>query len=125
MRPAHVSLWLRDRQSACDDRAPGDARVVGRLCRGHAGLPSGSSPSGIGQSTPGDDFVIGGWGGLAFAFAALAFGTVGALVSHRLPDNRVGWVFCVIGRRRSPWATSAYQYADQALFGAGARPAGR
>ena len=73
---------------------------------------------GIGESTPGDDFVIGGWGGLAFAFAALAFGTVGALVSHRLPDNRVGWVFCAIGVAVAV-GDLGYQYADQALFGAG------
>ncbi len=73
---------------------------------------------GIGESTPGDDFVIGGWGGLAFAFAALAFGTVGALVSHRLPDNRVGWVFCVIGVAVAV-GDLGYQYADRALFGAG------
>ncbi len=70
---------------------------------------------GIGRSTPGDDFVIGGWGGLAFAFAALAFGTVGALVSLRLPDNRVGWVFCVIGVAVAT-GDLGYQYADQALF---------
>ena len=72
---------------------------------------------GVGESTPGDGFVIGGWGGLAFAFAALAFGTVGALISDRLPDNRVGWVFCVIGVALSV-GTLAYQYADQVLFGA-------
>ena len=74
---------------------------------------------GIGASTPGDDFVIGGWGGLAFAFAALAFGTVGALVSSRLPDNRVGWVFCVIGVAIAV-GNLAYQYADQVLFGSAA-----
>ena len=71
---------------------------------------------GIGESTPGDDFVIGAWGGLAFAFAALAFGTVGALVSNRLPDNRVGWIFCVIGVAIAVGDLS-YQYADSALFG--------
>jgi hypothetical protein len=71
---------------------------------------------GIGASTPGDDFVIGGWGGLAFAFAALAFGTVGALVSNRLPDNRVGWIFCGIGAAIAV-GDLGYQYGDQALFG--------
>ncbi len=71
---------------------------------------------GVGRSTSGDEFVIGGWGGLAFVFAALAFGTVGALVSTRLPDNRVGWVFCVIGVAVAA-GNLAYQYADQALFG--------
>ncbi len=72
---------------------------------------------GIGEVTPGDDFVLGAWGGLAFASAALAFGTVGALISHRLPDNRVGWIFCVIGLAIAVGDLS-YQYADSALFGA-------
>ena len=72
---------------------------------------------GVGESTPGDGFVIGGWGGLAFAFAAFAFGTVGALIANRLPDNRVGWVFCVIGVALGV-GDLAYQYADQVLFGA-------
>jgi hypothetical protein len=71
---------------------------------------------GVGESTPGDGFVIGGWGGLAFAFAALAFGTVGALVTNRLPDNRVGWVFSVIGVAVAV-GDLLYQYADQSLFG--------
>lgn len=71
---------------------------------------------GMGQTTPGDSFVLGGWGGLAFAFAALAFGTVGTLVSTRLPDNRVGWIFCVIGVAIAV-GNLAYQYADQVLYG--------
>ena len=78
---------------------------------------------GVRQSTPGDDFVIGGWGGLAFAFAALAFGTVGALVSSRLPDNRVGWVFCAIDVAVAV-GNFGYQYADQALFASSGLPAG-
>jgi signal transduction histidine kinase len=71
---------------------------------------------GIGQSTPGDTFVLGGTGGFAFAFAALAFGSVGALISHRLPENRVGWVFCVIGLALGV-GNFVYQYADQVLYG--------
>jgi hypothetical protein len=78
---------------------------------------------GVGRSTPGDEFVIGGWGGLAFVFAALAFGTVGALVSSRLPDNRVGWVFCVIGVAVAV-GNLAYQYADHALYVSAGLPAG-
>jgi hypothetical protein len=54
---------------------------------------------------------------VAFAFAALAFGTVGALVSYRLPDNRVGWLFSCIGVAIAV-GNLAYQYADQTLFGA-------
>jgi hypothetical protein len=78
---------------------------------------------GVGRSTPGDDFVIGGWGGLAFVFAALAFGTVGALVSSRHPDNRVGWVFCVIGVAVAA-GNLGYQYADHALYVSAGLPAG-
>jgi signal transduction histidine kinase len=71
---------------------------------------------GIGKSTPGDTFVLGGTGGFAFAFAALAFGTVGALISYRLPENRVGWVFSVIGLALGV-GNFFYQYADQVLYG--------
>ena len=79
---------------------------------------------GIGLSTPGDEFVIGGWGGLAFAVAATAFGSVGALVARRLPDNRVGWVFCIIGVALAV-GNLAFQYADQALYRPGSGlPAG-
>ena len=73
---------------------------------------------GTGQSTPGDTFVLGGTGGFAFAFAGLAFGTVGALISHRLPENRVGWVFCVIGLALGV-GNLVYQYADQVLYASG------
>jgi hypothetical protein len=79
---------------------------------------------GIGQNTPGDDFAVGGWGGLAFVFAALAFSTVGALVANRLPENRVGWLFCVIGAAVVA-GDLTYQYADQVLYGeADALPGG-
>ncbi len=71
---------------------------------------------GLGEKTPGDTFVLGGPGGLAFAFAGLAFGTVGALVATRMPANRVGWVFCVIGLSLGI-GDAAYQYADQVLYG--------
>jgi len=71
---------------------------------------------GLGEKTPGDTFVLGGPGGLAFAFAGLAFGTVGALVANRMPANRVGWVFCVIGLSLG-LGNAAYQYADQVLYG--------
>ncbi|MFL6061378.1 MAG: hypothetical protein ACJ72E_09120 [Marmoricola sp.] len=71
---------------------------------------------GVGHKTPGDTFVLGGAGGLAFAFSGLAFGTVGALVARRMPSNKVGWVFCGIGLALSS-GNAVYQYADQVLYG--------
>jgi len=71
---------------------------------------------GLGKSTPGDTFVVGGWGGFSFAFASMAFATMGALIGARLPDNRVGWVFCMTGLALG-LGTVTYHYADQVLYG--------
>ncbi|MEO7118018.1 MAG: hypothetical protein ABIZ34_03495, partial [Candidatus Limnocylindrales bacterium] len=71
---------------------------------------------GVGESTPGDTFVIGGWGGFAFVFASMTFATVGALVAARLPDNRVGWVFCITGLALAI-GNVTYNYADLVLYG--------
>ena len=71
---------------------------------------------GVGQATPGDDFGLSGWGGLSFVIASLAFATVGALVAARLPENRIGWLFCVTGVAMGI-GDLAYQYADQVLYG--------
>jgi hypothetical protein len=73
---------------------------------------------GVGESTPGDTFVLGGAGGFAFALAALAFSTVGLLVTVRVPANHVAWVFSVIGLMIAT-GNLVYQYADQSLYGAG------
>lgn len=35
--------------------------------------------------------------GLAYALIALTYGLVGLIVVTRRPDNRVGWLFCVLG----------------------------
>jgi hypothetical protein len=35
--------------------------------------------------------------GLAYALIALTYGLVGLIVVSRRPDNRVGWLFCVLG----------------------------
>lgn len=79
---------------------------------------------GIGLDTPGDAFVIGVWGGFTLAVASLAFSTVGALVAAKLPENRVGWIFCVTGQTLGI-GNLTYQYADQVLYGsAGNLPAG-
>lgn len=70
---------------------------------------------GIGRSTPGDEFVLGGLGGLMFTLAALAFAVVGALVAVRVPDNRIGWVLGAMGLLLGFGALD-YSYADYALF---------
>jgi hypothetical protein len=70
---------------------------------------------GAGHATPADSFGLSGYGGLAFAVAALAFASVGALVVARVPDNRIGWIFCVTGAIVGV-GDLVFQYADQALF---------
>jgi hypothetical protein len=70
---------------------------------------------GVGQSTPADSFGLSGYGGVAFAIAALAFATVGALVLARVPGNPIGPVFCLIGAILGV-GDLVYQYADRALY---------
>jgi len=71
----------------------------------------------IGEFTPGDTFVQGGIGGLAFVLASLAFAVIGALVVSRVPGNSVGWIFCLIGFLVG-MGSFTYEYADRALYGA-------
>jgi hypothetical protein len=78
---------------------------------------------GVGHSTPGDSFGLGGYGGLSFVLASLAFGTVGALVAERVPANPIGWVFCLTGVALGI-GDLAYQYADQALYVTRSLPGG-
>jgi hypothetical protein len=79
---------------------------------------------GVGKSTPGDTFVQGGFGGVAFLLASLAFAVVGALAVSRVRGNPIGWIFCVVGLILG-LGDFAYQYADYALYGApGSLPGG-
>jgi hypothetical protein len=78
---------------------------------------------GAGESTPGDSFGLGGYGGLSFVLASLAFGTVGALVAARVPANPIGRVFCLMGLTVGI-GDLAYQYADYALFVSNSLPGG-
>jgi hypothetical protein len=79
--------------------------------------------NGAGQSTPGDSFGLGGFGGLSFLAASLVFATTGALVASRVPENPIGWIFCLTGLLVGV-GDFAYQYADFALFGAAHSPPG-
>ena len=67
---------------------------------------------GPGRSLPGDS--LGGVGGLSFLVLSLAFATVGAIVASRVPENRIGWVFCVTGLVDGA-TTLGYQYASYGL----------
>jgi hypothetical protein len=79
--------------------------------------------NGVGSSTPGDSFGLGGAGGLSFVAASLAFATTGALVASRVPENPIGWIFCVTGLLVG-LGDLAYQYADFALFATAHSPPG-
>jgi hypothetical protein len=75
------------------------------------------------HATPADDFVLSGFGGVSFVVASLAFATVGTLVAARVPGNRIGPIFCVMGLILGV-GNLLFQYADLALFIAPSLPAG-
>jgi signal transduction histidine kinase len=67
---------------------------------------------GPGRVPPSDIFA--GAGGVAFVVLALTFATVGALVSRRVPDNRVGWIFLLTGLANAAQVLT-WSYADVGL----------
>ncbi|MDP9346387.1 MAG: histidine kinase [Actinomycetota bacterium] len=78
---------------------------------------------GPGRPVPAD--VFGGIGGAAFLVLLLAFATVGAIVAARVPENPIGWLFCVtgivVGATLLAWAYADYGlHASQRLPGAAA-----
>jgi hypothetical protein len=70
---------------------------------------------GPGRRVPGD--LFGGIGGLSFLVLSLSFATVGAIVASRVPENRVGWVFCATGLLIG-MSILAYGYASYSLYAA-------
>ena len=66
-------------------------------------------PSDILATQPDDIFA--GIGGGAFLLLALTFASVGAIVTRRVPDNRIGWVFSVTGLLTCVHLLT-WQYAD-------------
>ncbi len=75
------------------------------------------------HATPADDFVLSGVGGASFIVASLAFATIGTLVAARVPGNRIGPLFCLMGAILGV-GNLLLQYADLALFISPALPGG-
>ena len=67
---------------------------------------------GPGRVLPSDIFA--GVGGGSFLILALTFASVGVIIARRVPDNRIGWVFCLTGLANSVQLLS-WQYADVGL----------
>ena len=70
---------------------------------------------GAGEHTQADGSTFDGWGGLSFVVASMAFATVGAMVATRVPENPIGWIFCLTGVALGV-ADFGNQYAEQMLF---------
>ena len=70
---------------------------------------------GAGEQTEVEGSTFAGLGGLSFVAASLAFATVGAMVAARVPENPIGWIFCLAGVVLGV-SDLASQYADQMLF---------
>jgi hypothetical protein len=70
---------------------------------------------GAGEHTPADGSTFEGWAGLSFVAASLAFGSVGAMIAARVPENPIGWIFCLAGVLLGV-ADFGNQWADQMLF---------
>jgi hypothetical protein len=67
---------------------------------------------GPGRHLQGDAFA--GVGGASFLVLSLTFASVGAMVAARVPDNRIGWIFCAIGVLCG-MSVLAWAYADYGL----------
>ena len=67
---------------------------------------------GAGEHTKADGSTFDGSAGLSFAAASMAFATVGAMVAARVPENPIGWIFCLTGLALGV-ATFGTQYANR------------
>ena len=70
---------------------------------------------GAGEHTPADGSTFDGSGGLSFVVASRAFATVGAMIATRVPENPIGWIFCLTGVALGV-ADFGNQYAEHMLF---------
>jgi signal transduction histidine kinase len=58
--------------------------------------------------------IFSGIGGVAFLVLALTFASVGAIVAARVPENSIGWIFCLTGLLTALQVLT-WQYADVGL----------
>jgi len=93
----------------------GLAGLIWGACVAIAAGTLGLLALGAGQQTPVDGSTFGGWSGLSFVAASLAFATVGAMVAARVPENSIGWIFCLAGVALGV-SDLASEYANQMLF---------
>jgi signal transduction histidine kinase len=70
------------------------------------------APGGLLPSLASD--IFSGVPGAAFLLLALTFASVGVILARRVPDNRVGWVFCLTGFLTGVNLLT-WQYADVGL----------
>jgi hypothetical protein len=61
------------------------------------------------------DDLFGGVGGASFVVLSLAYACVGAVVAARVPENPIGWMFCVTGLAFG-LAMLGYEYARYGLY---------
>ncbi len=69
----------------------------------------------LGPGRPLPEDLLGGVGGAAFLALSLAYATVGALITSRLPGHRVGWLFVCLGLLLALNGLS-YSYATYGLY---------
>jgi hypothetical protein len=69
----------------------------------------------LGPGRPLRDDLFGGVGGASFVALSLAYACVGAVVAARVPENPIGWMFCVTGLVYG-LGMLGYEYARYGLY---------
>ena len=77
----------------------------------------------LGPGRPLPDDLYGGASGVASLVGSLAYATVGAVITFRLPGHRIGWLFLLLGFLDAV-NVLAYAYAAHALYAADDLPLG-
>jgi signal transduction histidine kinase len=71
----------------------------------------------LGPGRPLPDDLFGGVAGAAFLVLSLAYATIGAVISFRLPGHRIGWLFSLTGLL-SALNVLTFAYAEHGLYAA-------